>query len=93
MAETVLVYEDILTQLADHYENHALKVFESQQDIRPDDDEMLDMFESDYNDHLDVADHVRHGRLDAARHKLRGMDTAARENCPGMIYNFLCPDF
>ena len=79
-------------QLADHYELVARNVFERQQDLWGDDDDMLDMFEGDYNDHLDVADHVRHGRLDNARHKLWRMDTAAREECPDRVYAVLYPD-
>jgi hypothetical protein len=79
--------------LADHYEDHALKVFERQQDFWSDDDDMLDMFEGDYNDHLYVANFVRRGLLDKARHYLWRMDTAAREECPDKVYDVLYPDF
>ena len=79
-------------QLADHYEQVALRTFERQQDIYPDDDNMLDMFEGDYNDHLTVAHFVRQGLLDKARHYLWRMDTAAREECPDKVYAVLYPD-
>ncbi|MEK9818860.1 MAG: hypothetical protein VW443_04705 [Pseudomonadales bacterium] len=79
-------------ELADHYEDHALKVFERQQDFWSDDEDMLDMFEGDYNDHLTVAHFVRQGLLDKARHYLWRMDTAAREECPDRVYDVLYPD-
>ena len=80
-------------QLADHYEDHASRVFEGQQVLWSDDDDMLDMFEGDFNDHLTVAEYVRAGQLDRARHKLWSMDTAARENCPDKVYAVLYPDY
>ena len=79
-------------QLADHYEQEALRTFERQQDLWSDDDEMLDMFEGDYNDHLVVSNFVRRGLLDKARHYLWRMDTAAREKCPDEVYYVLYPD-
>jgi hypothetical protein len=79
-------------QLADHYEQEALKVFERQQGAFTEDDDMLDMFEGDYNDHLTVAHFVRQGLLDKARHYLWRMDTAAREECPDKVYAVLYPD-
>jgi hypothetical protein len=79
-------------QLADHYEHEALKVFERQQGAFTEDDDMLDMFEGDYNDHLTVAHFVRQGLLDKARHYLWRMDTAAREECPDKVYAVLYPD-
>ena len=82
-------------QLADHYEDEALKIFERQQDWFPGgdvDESMLDMFEGDYNDHLTVANFVRRGLLDEARHYLWRMDTAAREECPDRVYAVLYPD-
>ena len=80
-------------QLADYYERVALRTFERQQDFWGDDDDMLDMFEGDYNDHLGVAHFVRQGLLDKARYHLWRMDTAARENCPDKVYAFLYPDY
>ena len=80
-------------QLADHYEQEALRTFERQQDLWSDDDEMLDMFEGDYNDHLVVSNFVRRGLLDKARHYLWRMDTAARDNCPDKVYCVLYPDY
>ena len=80
-------------QLADHYEQEALRTFERQQNLWSDDDEMLDMFEGDYNDHLVVSNFVRRGLLDKARHYLWRMDTAAREKCPDEVYDVLYPDY
>ena len=80
-------------RLAAHYEQEALKTFEYQQDVWSDDDDMLDMFEGDYNNHLLVAHYVRQGLLDKARHYLWRMDTAARERCPDKVYDVLYPDY
>ena len=78
--------------LADHYELVALRTFERKQDFWGDDDDMLDMLEGDYNDHLIVANFVRQGLLDKARYHLWRMDTAAREECPDRVYAVLYPD-
>ena len=79
-------------RLADYYEQEALKTFEYQQDVWSDDDDMLDMFEGDYNDHLRVAHYVRYGELNRARHELWRMDTASRDKCPDKVYYVLYPD-
>jgi len=86
-----------LVQLADYYEQEALRTFERQQDLWSNgrsgpDLAMLDMFEGDYNDHLTVAHFVRQGLLDKARHYLWRMDTAARDQCPDKVYDVLYPD-
>jgi len=88
-----------LAQLADYYDRHAwevwsrqTQVWSHQQDVWSDDDEMLDMFEDDYNDHLIVSHFVRQGLLDKARYHLWRMDTSARDKCPDKVYNFLYPD-
>jgi len=92
MADQLVNHYVRLRQLADYYEQEALKTFERQQDWFPGDESMLDMFEGDYNDHLAVAHFVRQGLLDEARHYLWRMDTSAREECPDKVYAVLYPD-
>jgi len=82
-----------LVQLADYYDKHAWEVWFCQQNQWSDDEDMLDMFEGDYNDHLTVAHFVRQGLLDKARHYLWRMDTAARDQCPDKVYDVLYPDY
>ena len=92
-------------QLADYYEQEALRTFGRRAVLWSDDEGMLDMFRGDYNDHLTVAEYVRAGQLDRARHYLWRMDTAAREECPDAwrappseecpdkVYAVLYPDY